>query len=141
MENILLVINIILAILLVLFVLFQKSEGGALGIGVGDKVVMLENTWYSVISPESCSSILWRSWEYKEQAADALKLTSKDMSSNKLVDDVIKEPIDGAHRSPKLIFDRVKKQIKKYIQELEEIPAEKRIEQRIEKFDKMGVWK
>jgi len=119
----------------------EGASGGALGIGVGDKVVMLENTWYSVISPESCSSILWRSWEYKEQAADALKLTSKDMSSNKLVDDVIKEPIDGAHRSPKLIFDRVKKQIKKYIQELEEIPAEKRIEQRIEKFDKMGVWK
>jgi acetyl-CoA carboxylase carboxyl transferase subunit alpha len=119
----------------------EGASGGALGIGVGDKVVMLENTWYSVISPESCSSILWRSWEYKEQAADALKLTSKDMSSNNLVDDVIKEPIDGAHRSPKLIFDRVKKQIRKYIQELEEIPAEKRIEQRIEKFDKMGVWK
>ena len=119
----------------------EGASGGALGIGVGDKVAMLENTWYSVISPESCSSILWRSWEFKEKAADALKLTSKDMSKNKLVDDVIKEPIDGAHRSPKLIFDRVKKNIKKYLQELDKIPAEERIEQRIEKFNKMGVWK
>ena len=119
----------------------EGASGGALGIGVGDKVVMLENTWYSVISPESCSSILWRSWEFKEKAADSLKLTSKDMSSNKLVDDVIKEPIDGAHRSPKLIFDKVKKQIKKYLQELDKIPTEERIEQRIEKFNKMGVWK
>jgi len=119
----------------------EGASGGALGIGVGDKVTMLENTWYSVISPESCSSILWRSWEFKEKAADALKLTSKDMSKNKLVDDVIKEPIDGAHRSPKLIFDRVKKNIKKYLQELDKIPAEERIEQRIEKFNKMGVWK
>ena len=114
----------------------EGASGGALGIGVGDKVAMLENTWYSVISPESCSSILWRSWEFKEKAADALKLTSKDMSKNKLVDDVIKEPIDGAHRSPKLIFDRVKKNIKKYLQELDKIPAEERIEQRIEKFNK-----
>ena len=80
----------------------EGASGGALGIGVGDKVAMLENTWYSVISPESCSSILWRSWEFKEKAADALKLTSKDMSKNKLVDDVIKEPIDGAHRSPRI---------------------------------------
>ena len=119
----------------------EGASGGALGIGVGDKVVMLENTWYSVISPESCSSILWRSWEFKEKAADALKLTSKDMSKNKLVDDVIKEPLDGAHRSEHLIFERVKKYIKKAVQELEAKSPEERIESRIDKFNKMGVWK
>ena len=119
----------------------EGASGGALGIGVGDKVVMLENTWYSVISPESCSSILWRSWEFKEKAADALKLTSKDMTKNELVDDVIKEPIDGAHRSEHLIFERVKKYIKKAVQELETIDHEERINQRVEKFNKMGVWK
>ena len=119
----------------------EGASGGALGIGVGDKVVMLENTWYSVISPESCSSILWRSWEYKEQAATALKLTSKDMTSNNLVDDVIKEPIDGAHRSEHLIFESVKKYIKKAVQQLETLSPEERIDQRIDKFNKMGVWK
>src|SRR5690606_34406411 len=85
----------------------EGASGGALGIGVGDKVVMLENTWYTVISPESCSSILWRSWEYKERAADALKLTSKDMKKNGLVDDVIPEPINGAHRNHDEIFKTV----------------------------------
>ena len=119
----------------------EGASGGALGIGVGDKVVMLENTWYSVISPESCSSILWRSWEFKEKAADALKLTSKDMSKNKLVDDVIKEPLDGAHRSEHLIFERVKKYIKKAVEELEAKSPEERIESRIDKFNKMGIWK
>lgn len=119
----------------------EGASGGALGIGVGDKVVMLENTWYSVISPESCSSILWRSWEFKEKAATALKLTSKDMSSNNLVDDVIKEPLDGAHRSEHLIFESVKKYIKKAVQQLEAISPEERIDQRIDKFNKMGVWK
>jgi acetyl-CoA carboxylase carboxyl transferase subunit alpha len=119
----------------------EGASGGALGIGVGDKVVMLENTWYSVISPESCSSILWRSWDYKERAADALKLTSTDMKKNGLVDDVIKEPINGAHRKPEEMFANVKKAIKKYIKELEEINPENRINNRIEKFNKMGVWK
>lgn len=119
----------------------EGASGGALGIGVGDKVVMLENTWYSVISPESCSSILWRSWDYKEVAADALKLTSSDMKKNGLVDDVIKEPVNGAHRDHEKIFSSVKKAIKKYIKELDEIKPEERINQRIEKFDKMGVFK
>jgi acetyl-CoA carboxylase carboxyl transferase subunit alpha len=119
----------------------EGASGGALGIGVGDKVVMLENTWYSVISPESCSSILWRSWDYKEKAADALKLTSTDMKKNKLVDDVIKEPINGAHRSQDEIFMTVKKHIKKYIRDLQEIDPNTRIDQRIEKFCEMGVWK
>lgn len=119
----------------------EGASGGALGIGVGDKVVMLENTWYSVISPESCSSILWRSWDYKEIAADALKLTSTDMKKNGLVDDVIKEPINGAHRDQEKMFGIVKKHIKKYISELQSIDPNKRIDQRIDKFNKMGVWK
>lgn len=119
----------------------EGASGGALGIGVGDKVVMLENTWYSVISPESCSSILWRSWEYKEKAADALKLTSSDMKKNGLVDDVIPEPINGAHRNHEEIFETVKKHILGYLKELKKVDPEKRIDNRIKKFSKMGVWK
>ncbi len=119
----------------------EGASGGALGIGVGDKVVMLENTWYSVISPESCSSILWRSWEFKERAADALKLTSTDMKRLKLVDDVIKEPLNGGHRDHNEMFASVKTHIKKYIKELEKVDAQKRINARIEKFCAMGVWK
>ncbi len=118
----------------------EGASGGALGIGVGDKVVMLENTWYSVISPESCSSILWRSWEYKEIAAEALKLTSTDMKNNKLVDEVIKEPLNGAHRSQEEMFVIVKQNIKNYLTELKAIAPEKRINDRIEKFCEMGVW-
>lgn len=119
----------------------EGASGGALGIGVGDKVVMLENTWYSVISPESCSSILWRSWEYKERAADALKLTSADMKKNGLVDDVIPEPINGAHRNHDEIFATVKTYISNYLKELKAIDPNTRINNRIEKFSKMGVWK
>ena len=118
----------------------EGASGGALGIGVGDKVVMLENTWYSVISPESCSSILWRSWDFKEKAADALKLTSTDMKKNGLVDEVLKEPINGAHRDHEEMFSQVKKYIKKTVKELETIDPNKRIDDRIEKFCKMGVW-
>lgn len=119
----------------------EGASGGALGIGVGDKVVMLENTWYSVISPESCSSILWRSWDYKEQAADALKLTSVDMKKLGIVDDVIKEPTCGAHREHDETFKTVKKHILKYIAELKDIKPEVRINNRIEAFSKRGVWK
>ncbi|MBM3185564.1 MAG: acetyl-CoA carboxylase carboxyltransferase subunit alpha [Bacteroidota bacterium] len=118
----------------------EGASGGALGIGVGDKVVMLENTWYSVISPESCSSILWRSWDFKEKAADALKLTSTDMKANGLVDEVIEEPINGAHRSQTEMFSILKDKIKSYIKELNAIDPQARIDQRIEKFCKMGVW-
>ena len=118
----------------------EGASGGALGIGVGDKVVMLENTWYSVISPESCSSILWRSWDYKEIAADALKLTSTDMKNNKLVDEVIKEPLNGAHRNQDEMFGIVKKYLKETIKDLQKIKIEDRINQRIEKFCAMGVW-
>jgi acetyl-CoA carboxylase carboxyl transferase subunit alpha len=119
----------------------EGASGGALGIGVGDKVVMLENTWYSVISPESCSSILWRSWNFKETAADALKLTSTDMRKNGLVDEVIPEPSNGAHRNPEEMFQVVKAKIKDYISELEKQDPDKRVEDRIEKFCQMGVWK
>jgi len=119
----------------------EGASGGALGIGVGDKVVMMENTWYSVISPESCSSILWRSWDFKEQAADALKLTSTDMKKLGLVDDVIKEPTNGAHRNHEEAFKLVKKAISGYLKELKPIDPTKRINNRIEAFSKRGVWK
>lgn len=119
----------------------EGASGGALGIGLGDKVLMLENTWYSVISPESCSSILWRSWDHKEEAADALKLTPKDMLKHKLIDGMIKEPIGGAHLHPEKTFETVKMEIAKHIEKLEKIEPEKRIEQRINKFSKMGYVK
>jgi len=119
----------------------EGASGGALGIGVGDKVIMLENTWYSVISPESCSSILWRSWEHKEKAASALKLTPTDMKGYGLVDDVIKEPIGGAHRNHDAIFSSVKQSILTNLNELDRMDPEIRIQQRIAKFNKMGVWK
>lgn len=117
----------------------EGASGGALGIGIGDKVLMLENTWYSVISPESCSSILWRSWNFKETAAEALKLTAQDMSKNGLVDGVIAEPLGGAHRDPETIFETVKAEIKKHLAALKKLKPEERINQRIEKFSAMGV--
>ncbi|MFO0357152.1 MAG: acetyl-CoA carboxylase carboxyltransferase subunit alpha [Sphingobacteriaceae bacterium] len=117
----------------------EGASGGALGIGIGDKVLMLENTWYSVISPESCSSILWRSWNFKEKAAEALKLTAGDMSKNGLIDGVIPEPVGGAHRNHELIFETVKQEIKKHLSTLKKLNAEDRINQRIEKFSSMGV--
>ncbi|MBN8693296.1 MAG: acetyl-CoA carboxylase carboxyltransferase subunit alpha [Bacteroidetes bacterium] len=117
----------------------EGASGGALGIGIGDKVLMLENTWYSVISPESCSSILWRSWNFKERAAEALKLTADDMSKHGLIDGIIKEPVGGAHRDPQATFETVKREIKKHLNDLSKISAEERINQRIEKFGAMGV--
>lgn len=117
----------------------EGASGGALGIAIGDRVYMLENTWYSVISPESCSSILWRSWDYKEQAAEALKLTATDMLKNKLIDGIIKEPLGGAHTEPEKMIRFLKKHILKTLGELTAIPAEDRILQRIEKFSAMGV--
>ena len=117
----------------------EGASGGALGIGVGDKVHMLENTWYSVISPESCSSILWRSWDYKQQAAEALKLTSEDMLKNKLIDNIIKEPEGGAHYNPEEIYDRVRETIIKDIKNLSKLDPQKRVEKRIEKFCSMGI--
>lgn len=118
----------------------EGASGGAIGIGVGDKVLMLENTWYSVISPESCSSILWRSWDHKEKAAEALKLTATDMKKNGLIDGIIKEPLGGAHAHPELIFEEVKKVIIKHTKALSKLSPEERVEQRMEKFFKMGVY-
>jgi acetyl-CoA carboxylase carboxyl transferase subunit alpha len=117
----------------------EGASGGALGIGIGDRVMMLENTWYSVISPESCSSILWRSWNFKEKAAEALKLTSHDMSKNGLIDGIIPEPIGGAHRNHEEIFATVKQEILKQLKTLKKLSASKRVELRIEKFSNMGV--
>lgn len=118
----------------------EGASGGALGIGIGDKVAMLENTWYTVISPENCSTILWHSWDYKVQAAEQLHLTSKDMSSFGLVDDVIPEPEGGAHNQPEAMAETLKQYILDNIKKLSSVKADKRIEQRIEKFSKMGVY-
>ena len=125
---------------IIIIVIGEGASGGALGIGVGDRIYMLENTWYSVISPESCSSILWRSWENKEQAADALKLTAKDMKKQKLIDAIIKEPVGGAHSDRNLMFDTVKKSILKTFDELKDVPKQKLIDIRRKKFFSMGVF-
>jgi acetyl-CoA carboxylase carboxyl transferase subunit alpha len=116
----------------------EGASGGALGIGVGNRVFMLENTWYSVISPESCSSILWRSWQHKEKAAEALKLTAKDMFEQGLIDGIIPEPLGGAHRNPVQTFENVKEVILKSFRELSSLDPESLVEQRIQKFCSMG---
>lgn len=118
----------------------EGASGGALGIGIGDKVAMLENTWYTVISPESCSSILWRSWNYKEKAAEQLRLTSKDMSEFGLVDDVIPEPLGGAHTDAQAMAATLKDYLLRTLLNLKNIAPDKRISQRIEKFSKMGFY-
>ncbi len=126
---------------IVCVIIGEGASGGALGIGVGDRIYMMENTWYSVISPESCSSILWRSWEYKEKAAEALKLTAKDMKKLGLIDEVIKEPINGAHRNHEEAFKNVKKAIVTALKELKPMDSKERINQRIKAYEKRGVWK
>ena len=120
-------------------VIGEGASGGALGIGIGDKVLMLENTWYSVISPESCSSILWRNWNNKERAAEALKLTPNDMLGNKLIDGIVPEPIGGAHTNHEETFKIVKDVILKNLVQLEKLDPKKRVAQRIDKFCAMGV--
>ncbi len=117
----------------------EGASGGALGIAIGDRVLMLENTWYSVISPESCSSILWRSWDYKEQAAEALKPTAQDMLKSRLIDGIIKEPVGGAHTDIPLMVRTIKRRIFKILDELEQLTPQQRISSRIEKFTSMGV--
>lgn len=119
----------------------EGASGGALGIGIGDKVLMLENSWYSVISPENCSTILWRTWDFKEKAAEALKLTAEDMMKQKLIDGIIKEPLGGAHTKIDEAHMIVKSEVKKHLTQLLKINSEKRIEKRIEKFCSMGVIK
>ncbi len=123
------------------YVLGDGASGGALGIGVGDKVFMLEHTWYTVISPESCSSILWRSWDYKEQAAEALKLTSEHMLDFGLIDGIVKEPLGGAHFDPESMAKTLKKHIKKELAALKDMDPDDRINKRIEKYSSMGRFK
>ena len=125
---------------IIVVIIGEGASGGALGIGVGDKIMMLENTWYSVISPESCSSILWRSWDHKEQAAEALKLTPEDMKKNKLIDKIIKEPLGGAHQNPEKIYTSLKKEILKTFFNLKKQSISKLLENRMSRFTEMGVY-
>jgi acetyl-CoA carboxylase carboxyl transferase subunit alpha len=124
---------------IVCIVIGEGASGGALGIGVGDKVLMMQYTWYSVISPESCSSILWRTWDKKELAADALKLSAEDMLKNKLIDGIIPEPLGGAHHDPETAYKNVKAAIVKEMKALKALNTEELVNQRIEKFSGMGV--
>ncbi len=126
---------------IITIVIGEGASGGALGIGVGNKVYMMENTWYTVISPESCSSILWRSWEYKEQAAEALKLTGEDMKRLKLIDAIIKEPIGGAHSNREGAFEAVKNTIVEAFEELKDLSEKEIVATRMEKYAQMGVYK
>ncbi len=128
----------VLKVPVICIIIGEGASGGALGIGVGDRVMMMENTWYSVISPESCSSILWRTWEFKEKAADALKLTANDMFKNKLIDGIILEPLGGAHENPAEAFVIMKTEIDKMLTELSAMNADDLINTRIEKFSAMG---
>ena len=125
---------------IICIVIGEGASGGALGIGIGDKVMMLENTWYSVISPESCSSILWRSWDYKEKAAEALKLTPQDMKKNKLIDKIIKEPLGGAHQNREKVFNTVKTEILESFKELKSLSVSSLLKKRSDRYISMGVF-
>lgn len=129
----------VLKVPVICVVIGEGASGGAIGIGIGDKVYMLENTWYSVISPESCSSILWRSWDYKEKAAEVLKLTSGEMFKNQLIDGIIKEPLGGAHQDPVAMAATLKKQLVKDLKALKEQDIDQLVTDRINKFCSMGV--
>ena len=124
----------------IVVIIGEGASGGALGIGVGDKVLMLENTWYSVISPESCSSILWRSWEYKEIAAEALKLTATDMKKMKLIDEIVREPVGGAHANRDKTFEIVKNKISSHYEELKKLSPKELVKNRMDKYANMGVF-
>jgi acetyl-CoA carboxylase carboxyl transferase subunit alpha len=126
---------------IIVVIIGEGASGGALGIGIGDRILMLENAWYSVIAPESCSSILWRSWDYKEQAAEALKLTAPDLVAQGIVDRVIPEPLGGAHRDYNATAITLKLALLEELKKLKKLPPEKLIQQRIAKFSKMGAWK
>jgi len=130
----------VLEVPIICIVIGEGASGGALGIGVGNRIAMLENSWYSVISPENCSTILWRSWEFKEKAADALKLTATDMLNNGLIDKIIKEPLGGAHNDPETAYKNVKTEIKRMLKELSALSKEELVADRIEKFSNMGVY-
>jgi acetyl-CoA carboxylase carboxyl transferase subunit alpha len=123
---------------IIVCIIGEGASGGALGIGIGDRILMLENCWYSVISPESCSSILWRSWDYKEQAAEALKLTAKDLLEQKIIDKIIPEPLGGAHKNHKQTAENLKSALLEELAQLVKIKPDKLVENRIEKFGSMG---
>ena len=125
---------------IVVAIIGEGASGGALGLGVGDWILMMENSWYSVISPESCSSILWRSWEFKEQAAEALQLTAPDLKKQGIIDDIVPEPKGGAHRNPEQAARVLKETLLQELKALAKVKPEKFLERRIEKFSKMGVW-
>jgi acetyl-CoA carboxylase carboxyl transferase subunit alpha len=125
---------------IIVVIIGEGASGGALGIGVGDRILMLENAWYSVISPESCSSILWRSWDYKEQAAEALQLTAPDLKKQGIIDEIIPEPMGGAHRDPEKAGLIVKEAILQELKSLSKLKPETLVDRRIDKFSKMGVW-
>jgi acetyl-CoA carboxylase carboxyl transferase subunit alpha len=129
----------ILKVPVICVIIGEGASGGALGIGIGDRVLMLENSWYSVISPENCSTILWKTWENKEKAADVLKLTSTDMYKNKLVDGIVKEPLGGAHQDPIAMAATLKKQLIKDLKTLKEKDTDTLVKERIDKFCSMGV--
>ena len=123
---------------IIVCIIGEGASGGALGIGVGDRILMFENCWYSVISPESCSSILWRSWDYKEQAAEALKLTATDLLEQKIIDRIIPEPLGGAHNNPKQAAVNLKAALIEELSELVKIKKDKLVQSRIDKFGSMG---
>jgi acetyl-CoA carboxylase carboxyl transferase subunit alpha len=125
---------------IVIVVIGEGASGGALGIGIGDRILMLENTWYSVISPESCSSILWRSWDFKEQAAEALQLTAPDLKKQGIIDMIVPEPLGGAHRNQEQMANILKETLLDELKHLKKVKLDKLIERRIEKFSKMGAW-
>jgi len=125
---------------IVVCIIGEGASGGALGIGVGDRILMLENCWYSVISPESCTSILWRSWDYKEQAAEALKLTATDLLEQKIIDRIIPEPLGGAHKNHKLAAENLKTAIIEELNELVKIKKDRLVQSRIDKFGSMGPY-
>lgn len=125
---------------IIVVIIGEGASGGALGLGVGDRILMLQNTWYSVISPESCSSILWRSWEYKEQAAESLRLTAEDLVEQKIVDRIVPEPLGGAHKDHQLMANNLKTVLKEELASLVKIKPDKLVLNRLEKFGKMGVY-
>lgn len=126
---------------IIVTIIGEGASGGAIGIGVGDRILMLENAWYSVISPESCSSILWRSWDFKEQAAEALKLIAQDLKGIGVIDRIVPEPIGGAHRNPKEMYEIMKNVLTEELDQLSRIPPDELVKDRLEKFYSMGVWK
>jgi acetyl-CoA carboxylase carboxyl transferase subunit alpha len=125
---------------IIVIIIGEGASGGAIGIGVGDRILMLENAWYSVIAPESCSSILWRSWDYKEQAAEALKLTAPDLKEFNIIDEIIQEPVGGAHKNHQQMFKFMKEAISTELNKIKKVKIGKLIDQRHEKFLKMGYW-